>query len=429
MNTKRTILLLISLIYLSSPGFCSDFNWLSTATKRWKTSAPRSFWNGEIKAEVLEKLDSLYEKSPQAYLFYSEKGKTYVFISCTFDLYLVNGANLILQYNYFNNGYTCASTPFARENNHYLISGYAFWANHLDLMQLDQIHGSWEYIKTSNQPINYKSNHIFQNSKGIFALMGTYYNPRDDINKNESNGYFLDWKTKTWKKIKIEIEGIDLEKASENSPIQFLETKDYTLMASNSDSKNLAWNVINKETGKIYYFNGRNMDIFLSPFVEILGNKINYESPNGHSKSVDLNEILKKSLEVGKINIIPNRAYETPSPKEIFYVSTILLLGLLLLFRPLFSKKTPQIIQVVVEEPIRQFIDMILPYSGKLLNTESLDKILEIDNLENFDSKRIKRSRLITEINKQYLETHQKELIIRGKNPEDRRYVYYQIQA
>jgi hypothetical protein len=429
MNTKRTLLLLISLIYLSSSGFGSDFNWLTTSTKKWKTKGSRSFWNGEIKAEVLEQLDSLYENSPQAYLFYSEKGKTYVFIGCTFDLYLVNGANLIQQYNYFNNGYTCASTPFARENNHYLISGYAYWANHLDLMQLDQIHGSWEYIKTSHQPEYYKANHVFQNSKGIFALMGAYYNPRKGLNTNEHNGYFLDWKTKTWKKIEIEIEGLDLGKASEDSPIQFLETKDYSLMASNSDSQNLSWNIINKETGKIYYFNGRNMDIFLSPSVEILDNKINFEAPNGEPKSVDLTEILNKSLEVGQINIIPNRTYETPSPKEIFYISAILLLGLLHLFRPLLSKKSPQIIQVVVEEPIRQFIDMILPYSGKLLNTESLDKILEIDNLENFDSKRIKRSRLITEINKQYLETHQKELITRGKNPEDRRYVYYQIQA
>lgn len=420
---------MISMFYLSFQGLCSDFNWLTTTTKKWKTNGVRDFWNGEIKADILGQLDSLYEDSPQTYFFYSEKGKTYVFISCTFDLYLVNGTSLIQQYNYFNYGYTCASTPFARENNHYLISGYAYWANHLDLMQLDPIHGSWEYIKTSNQPEYYRSNHIFQNSKGLYALMGAYYNPRKDINQNEPNGYFLDWKTKTWKKIEIEIEDLDLIKASEASPIQFIETKDFSFMASNSDLKNLSWNIINKESGKIHYFNGRNMDMFLSPFIEVHDNKIYFEAPNGDPKSVDLNEILKKSTEVGQINIIPNRTYETPSAKEIFYIISILVLGLLLLFRPLFSKKTTQIIHVVSEEPIRQFIDVILPYSGKLLNTESLDKILGIDNLENFDSKRLKRSRLITEINKQYMEINQKELIARGKNPEDRRYVYYQIQA
>jgi hypothetical protein len=54
---------------------------------------------------------------------------------------------------------------------------------------------------------------------------------------------------------------------------------------------------------------------------------------------------------------------------------------------------------------------------------------LGIDQQANFDSKRMKRARLINEVNEQYLVNAGKELIIRDKKPEDRRYVYYKIQA
>jgi len=41
----------------------------------------------------------------------------------------------------------------------------------------------------------------------------------------------------------------------------------------------------------------------------------------------------------------------------------------------------------------------------------------------------MKRARLINDINEQYLDQEGKELIIREKKVEDKRYVYYKIQA
>lgn len=429
MKTTKTLFCILPLIFAISSVFASDFSYLKTRTKSWKLLGERSFWEGEITPETLTALDSIYESSPQSYTFYTSNGNTFVSIGCTFDLYKLEGKKLINQYQYFNVGYTCATKPLERDNKHYLLSGYAFWSNHLDLMVLEPTQGSWEYVKTRNQPEYYGTDNIYQNSQGIVALFGGYYNPRKDINNQEEFGYFLDWKTQTWKKIEIKIDGTDILKARSLNPINFLETKDFGFLNSNADQKNLGWNIIDKEKGEIYFFENRNSDIFLSPYLEIIGNNIYFQSPNGNSKTVNLEEILAKSVKVGQIKILEEPAFEVPPAKELVYILSIFVLGVLVLIRPIWRKKIIDPIQVPVEKPIQEFIDVILPYSGKLLNTESLDKILGIDILENFDSKRLKRSRIISEINKQYIVLQQKELITRSKNPEDRRYVYYKIES
>ena len=64
----------------------------------------------------------------------------------------------------------------------------------------------------------------------------------------------------------------------------------------------------------------------------------------------------------------------------------------------------------------------------KELLTEKLDKILGIHNLENIDTRRLKRSRLIIRINELYEEKEGKQLIVREKSQDDKRFVFYKIQ-
>jgi hypothetical protein len=68
-----------------------------------------------------------------------------------------------------------------------------------------------------------------------------------------------------------------------------------------------------------------------------------------------------------------------------------------------------------------------MEHNGKKLSTEEFDRILGIHEIPNFDSKRIKRARLIKEINLKYEEKKGTALINRIKNPEDKRFVYYKI--
>jgi hypothetical protein len=295
-------------------------------------------------------------------------------------------------------------------------------------MELNIVYGSWEFINVNNQPENFGSSNFYENSKGIYVFFGSYYNPRINLNSSDLGGFFLDWKTKRWKKVELEIDGADLALASKESPFYFLQTKDYAFMVINSAQPNLGWNIIEKETGKIYFLDTRNSDVFLSPFMEIIDNVIFYQSPSGSEKSLDLDRIFAESKEVGEIRVVEKDIFQKISIKELFYLLTIVLLIALLLCTYLFRRKPNKSINPDPEANLARITEEILVYSGKMLNAEALDKILGLDELENFDSKRLKRSRMVTEINNKHKQIHNKELISRCKNPEDRRFVYYEIQ-
>ncbi len=109
----------------------------------------------------------------------------------------------------------------------------------------------------------------------------------------------------------------------------------------------------------------------------------------------------------------------------LFFV--VVAVGFLLVKKILPKKK----IEETAEQPFKRLepIELLLPFSGQLLTTEALDQLLGIDDQANFDSRRMKRARLIKDINEKYFDQAGKELIVRDKKPEDKRYVYYKIQA
>ena len=109
----------------------------------------------------------------------------------------------------------------------------------------------------------------------------------------------------------------------------------------------------------------------------------------------------------------------------LFFV--VVAVGFLLVKKILPKKK----IEEPAEQPFKRLepIELLLPFSGQLLTTETLDQLLGIDSQANFDSRRMKRARLINDINEKYFAQEGKELIVRDKKPEDKRYVYYKIQA
>lgn len=81
----------------------------------------------------------------------------------------------------------------------------------------------------------------------------------------------------------------------------------------------------------------------------------------------------------------------------------------------------------VEDDESTEILQKLLAHDGEKLSTEAFDMLLGIHQISNFDSKRIKRSRLIKSINKQYLDKKGFPLITRIKNPEDKRFVFYKI--
>ena len=424
---KNAFLLFLLLACSVGPSLAADYNALYTFTKSWKDKGQNDFLEGRLPRAVLDSLDKIYDKSPYRYLIYELGSKLYVQVGCTFDLYEVKGDTLVNKYVYFNQGYSCASNSFVRENTHYMLGGHGFWQSQMDLLTFDELHGSWELQITKNQPDNYFSQFVYQNSKGVFSLFGTTFNQRYGIDSKNLQGYFLDWKTKTWQEIEVVIEGLSLEELAEKGGLYFVQTQDYAFWASTSGLKNIGWNLIEKETGKIFYYESKNVDMGLSPFLEIKGNVLHYIMPSGELKVLDLAQIRQKSTEVGYVKVKEAAAFGISSSWAYVLFFVILAIGWLVVKKTLPKKK----IEETEELPSKRLepIQLLLPYSGQLLTTETLDQLLGIDTQANFDSRRMKRARLINDINEQYLAQAGKELIVRDKKPEDKRYVFYKIQA
>jgi len=424
---KNAFLLFLLLAWSVGPSLAADYNALYTFTKRWKDKGQSDFLEGRLPRAVLDSLDKIYEKSPYRYLIYELGSKRYVQVGCTFDLYEVDGDRLVNKYVYFNRGYSCASNSFVRENTHYMLGGHGFWQSHMDLLTFDELHGSWELQVTKDQPDNYFSQFVYQNSKGVFSLFGTTSNQRYAIDSKNLQGYFLDWETKAWKEIEVVIEGLSLEELVAKGGLYFVQTQDYAFWASTSGLKNIGWNLIEKETGKIFYYESKNVDMGLSPFLEIKGNVLHYSMPSGELKVLDLAQIRQKSTEVGYVRVKEAAAFGIASPWAYILFFVVVAVGWLLVKKTLPKKKMEE----PEEQPTKRLepIQLLLPYSGQLLTTETLDQLLGIDTQANFDSRRMKRARLINEINEHYLAQAGKELIVRAKKPEDKRYVFYKIQA
>ena len=424
---KTAFLLFLVLAYSSTFGLAADHIYFQTFTKSWNNKGRTDFLEGRLPLAVLDSLDKIYEKSPHRYLIYELGTKLYVQVACTFDLYEVNGDTLVNKYVYFNRGYSCATNSFVRENTHYMLGGHGFWQNHMDLLTFDELHGSWELQVTKNQPDNYFSSFVYQNSNGIYSLFGTTFNQRYAIDSKNLQGYFLDWKTKTWQEIELVVDGLAIDELVEKGGLYFIQTQDYAFWASTNGLKHIGWNLIEKETGKIFYYESKNVDMGLSPYLEIKGNVLHYIMPSGELKVLDLGQIRQKSSEVGYVRVKEAAAFGISSPWAYILFLVMVATGWLLVNKALPKKK----IEAPEEQPIQKLepIQLLLPYSGQLLTTETLDQLLGIDTQANFDSRRMKRARLINDINEQYLAQAGKELIVRDKKPEDKRYVFYKIQA
>jgi hypothetical protein len=94
-------------------------------------------------------------------------------------------------------------------------------------------------------------------------------------------------------------------------------------------------------------------------------------------------------------------------------------------------KKEPEK-ESTCEEPgidvISATIKKLSAISGQTLAIDDLDSILGIQHIPNLDNRRVRRSRMITDINTNYRFSNGKNLINRVKKPDDKRYTYYIIE-
>ena len=423
---------------------------LTVTTKRWEVAERSSFLEGKVSKKILNQLDSIYKNLPTGYdLNYNPSSQTLtVFVHCSFDFYSIQDGQLVKEYQFANRGYTCGSYFFEKNNTYYLLGGRGLWNSHADLMEFDTLNGSWEFKQVSYQPLDYYPLGAYQTSKGMMTWLGEYINPRIPRIEKEANGFFLDVEKKSWQPFKINIEEFDFAEIAHANESQLYETEDYALSVTASQVSKLGWYIwiiIEKETGKLFIYEGnKHTEMYDSPFLEVIGNKFRYfeytlnSTSEGKEKMIDLDLIRSQSREIGQLVLLdPKEKKETTSffPLALWIgFPAILLLGFWM--GKQFQKKEkgenltpldPEKEGEDLEEENAEILQQLLRHNGKKLSTEEFDTVLGIHEITNFDSKRIKRSRLIKSINKQHEEKNGFPLITRIKSSEDKRFIFYKI--
>ena len=438
---------------LNSLAADPEFYRLTVTTKRWEVAERSSFLNGRVSKEILNQLDSIYQNLPTGYdLNYDPSNQTLtVFIHCSFDFYSIQDGQLVKEYKFANRGYTCGSYFFEKNNTYHILAGRGLWNSHADLMEFDTLNGSWEFKQITNQPLDYYPLGAYQTSKGMMTWLGEYTNPRIPRLEKEANGFFLDMDKKSWQPFQIEIEEFDFAKIAQANESHLYETEDYAFSVTTSQLPKLGWYlwiIIEKETGKLFFYEGnKHTEMFDSPYLEVIGNTFRYFEYNlnstseGKEKMIDLDIIRSQSREIGQIVVLdaPEKTSKASLLSVLPWIGFPVVFLLALWLGIQIQKRKNKADQTSLnfdtetegelesEEENAEILQQLLRHNGKKLSTEEFDTVLGIHEITNFDSKRIKRSRLIKSINKQHEEKNGFPLITRIKSSEDKRFIFYRI--
>ena len=438
---------------LSTKAAEPEFYRLKVVTKRWEVAERSSFLNGRVSKEILNQLDSIYQNLPTGYdLNYDPSSQTLtVFIHCSFDFYSIQDGQLVKEYKFANRGYTCGSYFFEKNNTYHILAGRGLWNSHADLMEFDTLNGSWEFKQITNQPLDYFPLGAYQTSKGMMTWLGEYTNPRIPRLEKEANGFFLDMEKKSWQPFQIEIEEFDFAKIAQANESYLYETEDYAFSVTTSQLPKLGWYlwiIIEKETGKLFFYEGnKHTEMFDSPYFEVIGNTFRYFEYNlnstseGKEKMIDLDIIRSQSREIGQVVVLdtPEKTTDASLLSVLPWIGFPVIFLLALWLGIQIQKRKNSAYQSSLypdtetdgeqesEEENAEILQRLLRHNGKKLSTEEFDAVLGIHEITNFDSKRIKRSRLIKSINKQHEEKNGFPLITRIKSSEDKRFIFYKI--
>ncbi len=438
---------------LSTKAAEPEFYRLKVVTKRWEVAERSSFLNGRVSKEILNQLDSIYKNLPTGYdLNYNPSSQTLtVFVHCSFDFYSIQDGQLVKEYQFANRGYTCGSYFFEKNNTYHILAGRGLWNSHADLMEFDTLNGSWEFKQITNQPLDYFPLGAYQTSKGMMTWLGEYTNPRIPRLEKEANGFFLDMEKKSWQPFQIEIEEFDFAKIAQANESYLYETEDYAFSVTTSQLPKLGWYlwiIIEKETGKLFFYEGnKHTEMFDSPYFEVIGNTFRYFEYNlnstseGKEKMIDLDIIRSQSREIGQVVVLdtPEKTTDASLLSVLPWIGFPVIFLLALWLGIQIQKRKNSADQSSLypdtetdgeqesEEENAEILQRLLRHNGKKLSTEEFDAVLGIHEITNFDSKRIKRSRLIKSINKQHEEKNGFPLITRIKSSEDKRFIFYKI--
>ncbi|MCG9879579.1 MAG: hypothetical protein MH472_03180 [Bacteroidia bacterium] len=305
---------------------------------------------------------------------------------------------------------------FTYNNKIHLIGGYGLFNTNNNIEVFNFKTREWGITATKGEKPNFIRGICLKQGNNIFSFFNSKNGNDAEEDILDNNIYKLDLETKVWEKY----ENINL-----HTPIIFhrIYTQDYTLaVLLNSviifKNKTAEFILVPREELRF------NMDILFK--YDIDKNIIHFENYVSTTlktnQSINLDQ-LWDSHAINKIKFVLNPSWYQNKRTKIFIGILIIIL---LIFGIYFLIKKFKILN---QNPAKNWTGIKNPYSEKILasnknsiDIDELDFILGIDHME-FDSKKLKRSRILNEIEKS-----NPGLIQRRKDQFDKRKFIYLIK-
>lgn len=354
-----------------------------------------SFYLSGIKTQTLE-------------IFETNTGK-YLVIDGRLNLYKWTGETWVNISTSKYHGYNHMSKKFTYNNSIYSFGGYGFWRNQGDLIRYEWDRNEWETI-----PVLYGedigSNASFINSNYLYIINPISKNQHIDLSKNHKGLYRINLQTREVDKLSINPEMELIQ------PKMRIETDNYYLPSRDPfqiiDKRNMMFKL--SDITHVLDLSKQNY----KSFIWIHGDSVSIQNTDSQDTPIHLDfNLIYKNAPFAEFSII-----ETNKSSWIMGVFILVIcIGFVIYKKNGRSKKAlPKFSNPILEK--------IINHSGKTLNQEELDTILEIDQLISIDNQKTKRANMFKEVNSEYCKYYGIDLITRIPDPSDRRKYLYQIK-
>lgn len=372
---------------------------------------------------MLDKLPLISWMQSNDYTILPLKGDIYALRNGFFDVLVWQDTNWINLYRGHYFGYNFGAKTFTYKNEIYSLGGYGYWQTHSNLIMFDRDLGTWKMISTINKPQNYTSHCVGKIGDTILTLFGETRDESSNYSADAKNGHYLNLENFKWDEISYD------NKEQLQTPLiignKYLDLQDYIVFETQLDTK-LGLYIINKSNLSVNFWNLGEHPINISPFVFINNNKITFQRHSSEIARINFDKITQDEITLGYVHL--ETSHKTPL---IWFLG---ILGILLILLPLiyFTFKYFKITRLKSNGNnediglVDQLTEEILKIKGEIIDLNELNKLFGIDNLT-AERRRVKRSKLINEINHRYNNITGDDLIIRKRDGEDKRYVRYKI--
>ncbi len=325
------------------------------------------------------------------------KGKTYLSPEGHFNLYEWNGEAWINQYTGHYYGYNFSSKKFVLHDKIYSFGGNGYWKWHGQIISFTQEKGQWDLVDFAR---DLKNEYAFLNSKGL-QLLG---------NSNLTVDF-------TRKKIDHKNKPAIHPSLVWQPDVQTVESEKYYIIGTNPVT------VIEKEQENIYFSDSDRLKNILNSYK----NPVNLILIHGDTiTTIDSTWTTIANYPIAKEVKTAKPVKSTDKTGYAFLIVPALALSLFFWIkrRKRIAKNTTSI-QPDENTP---YLQKLRVFSDKMITTEQLDEMLEINTSVHQESVRYRRSLLINSINEDYKLLQNKELITRVRDPKDGRKFMYKIE-